>query len=201
MKIFIRNIFLPHIEASILRVFTDLALPYQVTETGELEVLDRVSALQFNALLIALHQAKLEVLHGKKAILTEQIRYQIHMYIHDVAERTKVKLSQHLSLKLHYNYTYLASLFSTLTGITIEQYAISYKLECVKDWLRQSKMSLTEIAEKLQYSSVAHLSGQFRKINGYSPSAYKRMNHFINSKPYFITSPTFLNKPPIKIWN
>jgi len=111
----------------------------------------------------------------KKSILVEKIRILIIEMIHFSNEQIKVNLSDYLSEKLNYNYTYLANLFSEVKGITIEQFFLTHKIEKVKELLVYDDLNLTEIAWKLHYSSVAHLSNQFKKMTGITPTAFKNL--------------------------
>ena len=103
--------------------------------------------------------------------------------VHYSDEQIKVNLSDYLSEKLNYNYTYLANLFTEVKGTTIEQFLLAHKIEKVKELLIYDELSLTEIAWKLHYSSVAHLSNQFKKMTGLTPSHFKKLK---NNRPYDI---------------
>jgi AraC-like DNA-binding protein len=87
----------------------------------------------------------------------------------------KIKNSEYLSQKLHYDYTYLANLFSEVAGLTIEHYIIAHKIERVKELLMYDELNLTQISYKMNYSSVAHLSNQFKKVTGFTPTYYKQL--------------------------
>jgi AraC-like DNA-binding protein len=97
--------------------------------------------------------------------------------VHFTDEQIKINLSDYLSEKLHYNYTYLANLFSEVNGSTIEQFYLAHKIERVKELLVYDELNLTEIAWKLHYSSVAHLSNQFKKMTGLTPSDFKNLRY------------------------
>lgn len=117
----------------------------------------------------------LELLDDKKSILIEKIKNVITEMIHYSEELPKVNFSNHISEKLGYDYTYLSNIFSEVKGITIQQFIIIHKIEKVKELLLYEELNLTEISYKLQYSSVAHLSNQFKKITGLSPTFYKQL--------------------------
>ena len=119
----------------------------------------------------------LEVLDDKKRILIEKIKNTITEMIHYTDENPKVNYSDYLSEKLGYDYTYLANTFSEVTGITIQQFIIIHKIERVKELLIYDELNLTEIAFKMHYSSVGHLSNQFKKITGLTPSFYKQVKN------------------------
>jgi AraC-like DNA-binding protein len=111
----------------------------------------------------------------KKSVLIEKIKNVITEMIHHSEEVPKVNYSDFISEKLDYDYTYLSNLFSEVKGITIQQFIIVHKIERVKELLFYGELNLTEISYKLHYSSVAHLSNQFKKVTGLSPSAYKQL--------------------------
>ncbi len=154
-----------------------LGLNHIVVELGEVEIKDEVSEDQLKQLKAALLKSGLEVMDDKKAILIERIRNVIIEMVHYADERPKTNFSDYLSEKLHYDYTYLANLFSEVTGITIEHYIIAHKIERVKELLLYDELNLTEISYKLNYSSVGHLSSQFKKVTGLTPTFFKQLKH------------------------
>jgi AraC-like DNA-binding protein len=113
----------------------------------------------------------------KKAILIERIKNVIIEMVHYADEPPKTNFSDYLAEKLDYDYTYLSNLFSEVTGITIEHYIIAHKIERVKELLLYDELNLTEISYRLNYSSVAHLSHQFKKVTGLTPSYFKLLKH------------------------
>ena len=151
-----------------------LSLEYCKVELGEIELTYPLSEEQFLTLKNDLLQIGFELLDDKKASLVTQIRSTIIKYIHcdDNAEMNK-KLSALLTEKMGADYNYLSSLFSSTEGITIEKYAILQRIERVKELLKYNELSLNQIADKLDYSSVQHLSLQFKKVTGITPSQYK----------------------------
>jgi AraC-like DNA-binding protein len=124
---------------------------------------------------LALRKSGLELMDDKKAVLIEKIKNVIIELVHHSDELPKVNFSDYLSEKLHYDYTYLSNLFSEVQGITIEKFSIAHKIERVKELIIYNELSITEIAWKLNYSSVAHLSNQFKKVTGLSPSHFKKL--------------------------
>ena len=150
-----------------------LGLNFVMVELGEVEIAEIIVEEQRNQLNFNLQKSGLELLDNKKSMIIENIKTMIIELVHYSDQRLKVKLSYYLSEKLKYDYTYLANIFSEDQGVTIERYFISHKIERVKELLVYNETSLTAIADKMQYSSVAHLSNQFRKITGMSPSFYK----------------------------
>jgi AraC-like DNA-binding protein len=151
-----------------------LSFHYIKVELGEVEIIEDVSAAQMMLFKSNLLKYGLELLDDKKSILIEKIKKVIVELIHYADEPTKENFSDYLSEKLNYDYTYMANLFSEVVGINIEHYIIMHKIERVKELLVYDELSLTEIADKLHYSSVAHLSNQFKKITGLTPSYFKK---------------------------
>ena len=154
-----------------------LGLHYTRVELGEAEIMEDLSTEQLDHLSIALKKTGLELMDDKKSILVEKIKTIIIELVHYTDEQIKINLSDYLSEKLNYNYTYLANLFSEVKGTTIEKFYLSHKIERVKELLVYDELNLTEIAYKLHYSSVAHLSNQFKKMTGLTPSHFKNLKH------------------------
>jgi len=146
-------------------------------ELGEVEIKDKISKEQLDQLGIALKLTGLELMDDNKKILVEKIKTIIIELIHYSDEQIKINLSDHLSEKLNHNYTYLSNLFSEVKGTTIEQFYLANKIEKVKELLVYDELNLTEIAWKLHYSSVSHLSNQFKKMTGLTPSHFKNLKH------------------------
>jgi AraC-like DNA-binding protein len=142
---------------------------------GEVELMDKISQTQLEEMRIALKQSGLELMDDKKSVLIEKIKDIIIEMVHYEDELPQVNFSEYLSTKLNYNYTYLANLFSETEGTTIEHFIIIHKIERVKELIIYDELNLTEIAWKLHYSSVAHLSHQFKKITGLTPSFFKSL--------------------------
>jgi AraC-like DNA-binding protein len=111
----------------------------------------------------------------KRAVLIEKIKNAVIEMVHHSDETIKVNFSDYLSEKLNHDYTYLANLFSEIQGITIEHFIINHKIERIKELIIYDELNITEIAWKMNYSSVAHLSNQFKKVTGISPSHFKQM--------------------------
>jgi AraC-like DNA-binding protein len=151
----------------------NLGLEHVSLDLGMVELPGDISDEQRNQLKTNLSKSGLELLDDKKSILIEKIKNVIVEMIHYSDELPKVNFSDYISEKLNYDYTYLANIFSEVKGITIQQYIIIHKIEKVKELLLYDELNLTEIAYKLQYSSVGHLSNQFKKVTGLSPSYYK----------------------------
>lgn len=154
-----------------------LGLHYTFIELGEAEIRENISKDQLNILSISLKKDGLELMDDKKSILVERIKTIIIELVHYTDDQIKVNLSDYLSEKLSYNYTYLANLFSEVKGTTIENFYLAHKIEKVKELLVYDELNLTEIAFKLHYSSVAHLSNQFKKMTGLTPSYFKSLKN------------------------
>jgi AraC-like DNA-binding protein len=154
-----------------------LGLHYTTVELGEVEITDKITNDQIKNLSTALELTGLELMDDNKKILVEKIKTLIIELIHYNDEQIKVNLSDYLSEKLNHNYTYLSNLFSEVKGTTIEQFYLAHKIEKVKELLVYDELNLTEIAWKLHYSSVSHLSNQFKKMTGLTPSHFKNLKN------------------------
>ena len=153
-----------------------LGLHYTKVELGEVEVMETISNEQRNQLKYSLLQSGLELMDDQKSILIERIKNAIAELVYN-DDLPKTNFSDYISNKLRHDYTYLANLFSEVTGVTIEHYIIVYKIERVKELLLYDELNLTEIAYKLNYSSVAHLSNQFKKVTGLTPIYFKNLKN------------------------
>ncbi|MDP2238298.1 MAG: AraC family transcriptional regulator [Bacteroidales bacterium] len=153
----------------------NLGLHCIVVELGEVEIYEDLSQEQHDKLKENLSRSGLELLDNKKNILIERIKAVIVEMIHYSEELPKINYSDHISEKLNHDYTYLSNTFSEVKGITIQQYIIFHKIERVKELLLYDELTLTEISYRMQYSSVAHLSNQFKKVTGLTPSYYKQL--------------------------
>jgi YesN/AraC family two-component response regulator len=154
-----------------------LGLHYRVVDLGEAEIKEGISSEQRVQLDKALKKSGLELMDDKKSMLIEKIKNIVIELVHYSDELPKVNLSDFLHEKLEHDYTYLANLFSEVEGTTIEKFYIAHKIELVKELLVYDDLNLTEIAFKLHYSSVAHLSNQFKKLTGLTPSHFKNLKH------------------------
>jgi AraC-like DNA-binding protein len=152
-----------------------LGLHFMIVDLGEVEIMETLSEDQREQLKTALLRQGLELMDDKRAILIEKIMNVITEMIHYSDETIKTNYSDYLSEKLKYDYRYMSNLFSEVKSITIQQFIIIHKIERAKELLLYDELNLTEISYKLNYSSVAHLSNQFKKITGLSPSHFKQM--------------------------
>ena len=152
-----------------------LGLHYSRVELGETEIMEDISSEQLECFEFALKKTGLELMDDKKSILVEKIKTIIIEQVYYSDHQIKINLSDYLSDKLNHNYTYLSNLFSEVKGTTIEKFYLAQKIERVKELLVYDELNLTEIAYKLHYSSVAHLSNQFKKLTGLTPSHFKNL--------------------------
>jgi AraC-like DNA-binding protein len=175
MKVYIKNMVCIRCKMVVKEELTRLGLHFTTVELGEAEILENMSATQHDQLKDALVRSGLELMDDKKSVLIQKIKNVIVELVHYTEEPLNVNFSEYLSRKLDYDYTYLANLFSEVQGITIEKFIISHKIERVKELLVYNELSLTEIAYLMHYSSVAHLSTQFKKVTGLTPSHFKQL--------------------------
>lgn len=152
-----------------------LDLHYGTIDLGEVYMKEAIPDKIYEQLKTALSKSGLELMDDKKAKLIEKVKTIIIEMIHYSINPPVVKYSEYISKKLNYDYTYLANLFPEATGITIEQYIIAQKIELVKELILYDELNFTEISYKLHYSSVAHLSKQFKKVTGLTPSFFKHL--------------------------
>ncbi len=152
-----------------------MGLHFIVVDLGEVEIMENLSVERLEQLKITLSESGLELMDDKRAMLIEKIKNIIIEMIHHSDEMIKVNFSDYLSERLNHNYTYLANLFSEVQGTTIEQFIILHKIERIKELIIYDELNITEIAWKMNYSSVAHLSSQFKKVTGLTPSHFKQL--------------------------
>jgi len=152
-----------------------LGLHYVNVELGTIEIMENITDIQRAQLRKNLKIYGLELLDNKRNIIIAKIKALIIEMIHYSDELPNVNYSDYISEKLGYDYTYLANTFSEVKGITIQQFIIINKIERAKELLLYDELNLTEISYKLHYSSVAHLSNQFKKVTGLTPSFFKKL--------------------------
>ncbi|MDZ7737905.1 MAG: helix-turn-helix transcriptional regulator [Bacteroidales bacterium] len=177
MKIFIKNMVCVRCEMVVKAELEKLGLQYNSVELGEAEIMEEISETQFKILDLSLRESGLELMNDRNTILAERIKTTVIELIHHNDQQLKINLSDYLSEKLNHNYTYLSNLFSKAKGTTIEKYYLAHKIERVKELLVYDELNLTEIAYKMHYSSVAHLSNQFKKITGLTPTDFRKLRH------------------------
>ena len=152
-----------------------LGLHFVIVDLGEVDIMEDLSRGQIKQLKADLLLSGLELMDDKKGILIEKIKNTIVEMVHHTEDSLSINFSDYLSKKLNYDYTYLANLFSEVQGRTIEQFIIAHKIERIKELIIYDELNITEIAWKMNYSSVAHLSNQFKKATGLSPSHFKQL--------------------------
>ncbi|MPM17108.1 hypothetical protein SDC9_63493 [bioreactor metagenome] len=175
LKIYIKNMVCVRCELILKSVLEKAGLQYSSVKIGEADLISEISDQQREELNESLKKSGLELLDNKKSILVEKIKNVIIEIVYYSEDQIKENLSDLLSAKLNYDYTYLSNIFMKVRGTTIEQFFISQRIERVKEMLVYDELTLTEIAYRLQFSSVAHLSGQFKKVTGLTPSHFKKI--------------------------
>jgi len=154
-----------------------LGLHFIVVDLGEVEIMEDLTQTQHDILKESLLKSGLELMDDKRSVLIEKIKNVVVEMVHYADELPKINFSGYISEKLHYDYTYLSNLFSEVKGVTIQQFIILHKIERVKELLLYEELTLTEISYQMQYSSLAHLSNQFKKITGMTPSQFKLLKY------------------------
>jgi AraC-like DNA-binding protein len=154
-----------------------VGLHHIILDLGLVEVLEDINEEQRLILKENLLKSGLELLDDQKSILIDKVKNIIIEMVHYADELPQLNYSDYIAEKLDYDYTYLSNIFSEVKGITIQQFIITHKIEKVKELLLYDELNLTEISYKLHYSSVAHLSNQFKKVTGLSPSFYKKLKN------------------------
>ena len=175
MKLYIKYMVSNRCKMAVKEELKKLGLHFIVVELGEVDIMENISQEQRNELKLGLVDSGLELMDDKRAVLIEKIKNAIIEMVHYSDEMIKVNFSDYLSEKLNHDYTYLANLFSEVQGTTIEHFIINHKIERIKELIIYDELNITEIAWKMNYSSVAHLSNQFKKMTGLTPSHFKQM--------------------------
>ncbi|MFI5152913.1 MAG: helix-turn-helix domain-containing protein [Chitinophagales bacterium] len=177
MKLFLKYMVSIRCKMLVKEELGKLGLHYKTVELGEAEIEEDLTTAQWNELNTALKKAGIELMEDKKSILIEKIKKIIVELVHYSEEPLELNFSDYLSQKLNHNYTYLANLFSESQGITIEHFLIQHRIERIKELLIYDELNITEIAWLMHYSSVGHLSNQFKKMTGLTPSFFKKIKH------------------------
>jgi AraC-like DNA-binding protein len=175
MKLFIKYMVSLRCKMMVKSELKNLGLHYIIVKLGEVEIMEDITDEQHDQLKNALLKSGLELMDDKKAILVERTKNVIVEMIHYADELPKVKKSIYISEKLNYDYTYISNIFAEATGITLEHFIIAHKIERAKELIIYNELNLSEIADRLHYSSVAHLSKQFKKVTGLTPSFFKSL--------------------------
>lgn len=175
MKLYIKYMVSIRCKMAVKEELKKLGLHFIIVDLGEIEIMENITDVKRELLREGLKNSGLELMDDKRAVLIEKVKNVIIEMIHYSDELPKVNYSDYISEKLKFDYTYLSNIFSEVKGITIQQFIINHKIERVKELLIYDEMNLTEISYKMHYSSVAHLSNQFKKVTGLSPSHFKQM--------------------------
>jgi AraC-like DNA-binding protein len=173
MKVYIKNMMCARCRLFVKAQLDGLGLPYDHIEIGHADLREPVTPEQLRALNECLKKAGLELTRGGTEVLVDRIKAVVMDVIQQI-EPIPIKFSEYLSRQLNYEYTYLSHLFVSTQGITLEHYLIAAKIDKVKELLSQDGLTLTEIAYRMYYCSVQHLSAQFKKVTGFTPSQFKK---------------------------
>ena len=172
----IKNMVCPRCERVVREELEKLGLEVRHVELGEAQVFPKAGGeVEQEAVRVALEQAGFELLEDQKAKLVERIKTLIVDLIHHHPEELRVNYSDYIAAQIDRDYHYLSQLFSSLENVTIEKYIILQKIEKVKELLVYGELTLSEIAYQLHYSSVAHLSNQFKQVTGFTPTEFKKL--------------------------
>lgn len=175
-KLVIRNMVCDRCRAAVRRVFDELGTPVHRVELGEVELGRELDPGERDRLARALGEQGFELVEDREAAIVNRIKTVIVEIVHHQGDADgRVKLSDHLVSILHKDYSSLSALFSEVEGITIEQYFLLQRLERVKELIKYGELTMSEIAHRTGFSSVAHLSAQFKKLTGMTPTAFKAM--------------------------
>jgi AraC-like DNA-binding protein len=174
-KLYIKNMVCDRCVSAVKSLLGELQIGYSSVTLGEVVLSGSLSAEKKEKLRDRLLATGFVLIDDKRSRLIVQVKSLIIDLVHYHSEKLQMNLSDYLSDKLHLDYHYISDLFSEVTGYTIEKYFIAQKVERIKELLVYDELSLTEIADQLNYSSVAHLSAQFKKITGLTPTYYKKV--------------------------
>lgn len=176
MKLIVRNMVCDRCRAAVQRVLEAQGLSVQRIELGEVELQREVPDSEREALRVALQVEGFDLVDDREAVIIARIKAAIVKLVHHDGEmKGRVKLGEHLSALLHKEYSGLSALFTQVEGITIEQYFLLQRLERVKELIKYGELTMSEIADRAGFSSVAHLSTQFKKLTGMTPTAFKEV--------------------------
>ncbi|WJJ96412.1 helix-turn-helix domain-containing protein [Algibacter luteus] len=171
--IYIKNMVCPRCILAVSNILQERDIPYVAIKLGEVELTKPLSVETKNLFSKALQDSGFSLINDRKSQLIEQMKTLVVDKIHHSSEELDIKLADYISEKLHLDYKYLSSLFSSVESITFEQYIINQKIERTKELIVYDELTLSEIAFKLNYSSVAYLSNQFKKVTGMTPTQFK----------------------------
>jgi AraC-like DNA-binding protein len=173
--IHIKNMVCPRCISAVSNILQELAIPYDLIKLGEVELSIPFSEKTKSTFSKALQDSGFSLINDRKSQLIEQMKTLVVDKIYHSTDELNIKWADYLSEKLHLDYKYLSSLFSSVESITFEQYIINQKIERIKELIVYDELNLSEIAFKLNYSSVAYLSNQFKKVTGMTPTQFKKV--------------------------
>lgn len=173
MKLYIKYMVSRRCIMIVKEILREMDLHFIMVDLGVVEIMEELTPVQLEELNNALQESGLELMDDKRAILIESIQSVIIEMIHNEKDLTSINYSEYISEKLNHNYTYLSNIFSEVKGTTIQQFIILHKIEHIKELIMYDELNMTEISYKMNYSSVAHMSNQFKKITGLTPSHFK----------------------------
>ena len=175
MILFIKHMVCIRCKMVVASELEKLGISYTKLEIGTVEIIGNITAEQKEAFNIAIKKSGLELMEDKKSQIIEKIKNTVIELIHYSEEELQVNFSELLAEKLNLDYTYLSNIFTEVTGSTIQHFIMMHKIEHVKELIFYNELNLSEIAWKLHYSSVQHLSSQFKKVTGLTPSQFKEL--------------------------
>lgn len=175
LKLFIKYMVSNRCKLAVKEALKSLGLHFIIVDLGEVEIMEDLSPEQRALLQAELLRSGLELMDDRRGILIERIKNAVVEMVHHSDENLKINFSDYLEEKLQYDYTYLANLFSEVQGSTIGQFIIAHKVERIKELITYGELNISEIAWKMNYSSVAHLCNQFKKITGLTPTHFKQL--------------------------
>jgi AraC-like DNA-binding protein len=179
LKIYIKYMVSNRCKMAVKATLKELNLHFMVVDLGEVEIMENINPEQRELIRTSLLHSGLELMDDKKSVLIENVKNIIIETVHHSDEMIKTNFSDYLSEKLGQNYTYLSNLFSEIQGTTIEKFIIAHKIERIKELIIYGEQNITEIAWNMNYSSTAHLSNQFKKVTGLTPTHFKKLKNNI----------------------
>jgi AraC-like DNA-binding protein len=174
MKLHIKNMVCPRCILVVRQIFDELKIGFGKISLGEVELDESLSDESKVELSKRLKQVGFSLIDDRRSRMIDQIKQLVIDKVHHSSEEMHVKWADLIPEKLHYDYKYLSTLFSSVEGVTLEQYIIRQKIERVKELMVYDELTLSQISDQLGYSSVSHLSAQFKKVTGMNPSQFKR---------------------------
>ena len=176
-KLYIKNMVCNRCIMTVEKDLQDVDIPFSIVRLGEVELQETLNLKHKIKLSRLLEEQGFELLEDKNAALIERIKTLIIEMVHYSDSQPKTNYSVYIADQIHHDYSYLSSLFSSVTGVTIEKFIIAQKIERIKELLYYDELSISEISYQMGYSSVAHLSNQFKKVTGMNPTEFKTLRN------------------------